>query len=422
LKKTSLFFITALIVFSESASGAVKSKIRGTLRARGLYYTNNKIEEIGQRHRAQLEHETKLNSELTFLNQLRFKYSTLTSDLTGAPPLDKKDQQEVYLGENFFKFQSDSWVLQTGYQEVAWGEAFGFNYADIVNPKDLSETFYADYSESKTPLLMLNYKYFFNDGSLQLIYSPEPKYSKTLPFEIFTKNLFGSMLVNVEKDENPKIFEEHDYGGKLSKSILGIDAAVFYFSHIDREPHYILRGATFTSIKLQEEHNRINSIGLSAAKTLYDDFVIRSDFVYTQDKIINSSLTGLDLLQTKSNVSNFLISIDSPTWRSWSAMMVFATSRLQDPPRGAFREDAQNFAIAKLSHDLGQERLFDLSYTHEFSKGGHGVQGQLVVPLNSSFELAWGGEIYWGRKTSSLNLYKNMSSVFFSVKNYFQLL
>jgi hypothetical protein len=229
------------------------------------------------------------------------------------------------------------------------------------------------------------------------------------------------MQVNVKKEEGPNFFEENEWGGKLSKSFWGIDAAIFYYSYLDREPYYTLTSSSLTSVNFKEHHSKIQSSGLSLAKTLNDDFVFRSDVVYTQDKVINSS-TGLNLSNSKSDVLNYLVSLDTPTYNSWSAMFMFAVSDLQTVPTGSFREDIQNYGLTKLTYDLGEEKSFDLSYTHEFNKGGHSVQSQLLLPLNSSFEFSVGGEFYWGRKTSTLSAYKNISNVFISLKNYFQLL
>lgn len=413
--------LASFILAPSLQKASADTKVRGSITAKASQYSEELKEKYGQHHKAQLGQETKFTPSVNLVNQLRWEYSTLSSDITGVPPADKTDKEEFYLGENFLKYQSDSWVMQTGYQEVAWGEAFGLNYADIVNPKNMKETFYSRYSDSRIPIFMLNYKYFLENGSFQVLYSPEPKFSKMLPHEVFTKQYFGTTKITIKKEAEPGFFDENDVGAKLSQSLWGVDGSLYYFSYLDREPHYTLTSATLTSIALQEEHNRINTTGISLAKTLYDDFVLRSDLVYTQDKFINYR-SGNSLLKVKSNLTNFLVSLDTPTYNKFSALFVFAVSRLDKAPDGIFREQVQNYSIAKLTYDIGDERSFDLSYTHEFNKDGHSLQGQLLWPINSSFEFSVGGEFYWGRATSSLSTFKNLSNVFFSLKNYFQIL
>lgn len=393
---------------------------RGYLSAKALYNTRDAQENTGQRHRAQFEQESRFSSDLVFINQVRWSYSSLFTDLSSTASSDAKDTHEVFLGDNFFKYKASSWVIQTGYQEVAWGEAFGFNYADVVNPKDSRETFYSDLSEARLPLFLVNFKYFFSNGSIQLIYSPEPKFSKGLPVNIYTAGVLSQTTVNSTKEKGPSFFKENEYGGKLAVSFWGLDASIFYFSYLDRDPTYKLISAGLTTIELAESHERINSTGLSLAKTLFDNFVFRTDIVYTQDKRINS-LTATGLTHTPVNMTNLVASLDTPSYHNFSAALVYATSSISEDIPNAFREQKLNYSIAKISYDFGEEKVFDLSYTHEWSKNGHGLQGQITWPVNDSLDIRFGAENYWGGNKAQLAKIKNVSNVFFGIKNYFQL-
>ncbi len=414
--------LTTFICLSAPAIALAKVEYsyRGFLSAKGLYYTGDTHESQGQRHRAQFEQESRFSSDFIFVNQVRWSYSSLFTDISSTPSTDAKDTHEIFLGDNFFKYKSSSWVLQTGYQDVAWGEAFGFNYADIVNPKDSRETFYSDLSESRLPMFLVNFKYFFSDGSLQLIYSPEPKFSKGLPVNIYTSGVLTQTTITYIKEEDPKFFDEHEYGGKLSASFWGLDASLFYYTYLDRDPAYTLISATMSSVTLVESHDRIKSTGLSLAKTLFDNFVFRTDIVYTQDKEINS-LTATGLISTPVNMTNMVVSLDSPTFNNFSGALVYANSTINEDLTDAIREKSQSYSIAKLSYDFGAEKIFDLSYTHEWSKGGHAVQGLLTWPINDSLDIRLGAENYWGKEDSQLYKLKNVSNVFFGIKNYFQL-
>lgn len=106
------------------AAGFAKAEylLRGYLSAKANHYTADTKENNGQRHRAQFEQESRFGSDLVFVNQLRWSYNSLYTDLSSTPPDERKDTHDIYLGENFVKYKSSSWVMQTGYQEVAWGE------------------------------------------------------------------------------------------------------------------------------------------------------------------------------------------------------------------------------------------------------------------------------------------------------------
>lgn len=399
---------------------AVDTTIRGYLSAKGNYYLKDADENFGVRSRAQLEQESKINSDFTLVNQLRFTYSTLYTDVSSNPSEDSKNTREFYPGNNYLKYKSTSWVLQTGYQDIGWGEAFGFNYADIVNPKDLRETFYTDYSDSKLPLFLVNFKYFFENGSLQLIYSPEPRFSRALPVDLFTKGVLPQTKIKTNLEDTPDFFKEHEYGGKLSTSFWGVDASLFYFSYKDRDASYSLRSASLTSLELDEVHSKIKTTGVSIASTIYDNFVFRTDIVYTQDKLINS-VQGPALINTPVDMTNAVFSLDTPTYRDFSGVLVLATSHLSKDIPQSFRDKNQSYSIAKIAYDLGQEKTIDLSYTHEWNESGHALQSLFLWPLNATIEIRIGAETYWGEESSQLNKIKNVSNIFFGIKNYFQL-
>lgn len=398
----------------------VDTSVRGYLSAKGNYYTRDTEENLGARARAQLEQETKFDSDFTLVNQLRFTYSSLYTDMSKNLSVDSKDTREFYLGDNYLKYKSASWVLQTGYQDIGWGEAFGFNYADIVNPKDLRETFYTDYADSKLPLFLMNFKYFFENGSMQLIYSPEPRFSRALPIDLFTEGVLPQSNIKSHAKKTPDFFKEHEWGGKLATSFWGIDASVFYFSYLDRDAGLRIRSATLTSIELDEVHLKVKTTGVSLAGILYDNFVFRTDVAYTQDKLINS-VQGTFLLNTLVDVTNVVFSLDTPTYSDFSGLFVLANSRLSIDIPNAFRQQNQTFSIAKIAYNLGSEKTIDLSYTHEWNKNGHALQGLFFWPVSSTTELRIGAENYWGDKSSQLSKIKNISSVFLGIKNYFQL-
>lgn len=416
--------VLVLSLFSTSAYAAPKYELRGQLSTRLGRYTKESRNNYGHRHYAQFEQLSVISESLSFLNQARWSSSSLYNDLGPQVSLQGKDLHEVYPGENYVKWQSESTVFQLGYQQVSWGEAFGFNYADFINPKDQTITAYSDASESKYPLLLANTKFFFPIGSLQLLYSPEPRFSRTLPVSLFTTALIPSINVLAYREKTPKLFDKHEYGGKLSLTLAGVDAAFFYYDYYDRNPYYALSSASLTELIITESHDRIQSYGVSLAKTIFEDFVLRSDLVLSQDKKYNSiasTLAGPTLVSEQSDEMNALISFDTPAYNSFSALFVYASSLVDQLSTNAFRSRKESYAIARLSYDFGEEKVFDLSYTHQFQQIGHGIQSQLLWPITDNLELKFGAEHYWGEDSSSFGKIKNVSNVFFGIKNYFQL-
>jgi hypothetical protein len=421
-----IFSFSALLLCIETTEAAISYQTRGHLSTRLSSYTKNNDKNYGQQTRAQLEQVTQFLPNLTVLNQLRWTSNSISSDLATQSNVGKKENYNVYLGENYFKFKSSHYVLQAGYQEVVWGEAFGLNYADIINPKDGRETLYSDAGDARLPLLLFNGKTFFTkgdfSGSLQFLASPEPRFSKALPIEVYagpTLTTFGLPLV-VEKESTPKIFKKTELGGKLSISYNGLDTSLFTYKYFSRDPYYEIRSLTPTLLVVKELHSEVQSYGFSFAKTIYD-FVFRTDIVQTQNRKINYIATNGFLLNYSATAQETLISLDTPSYYGYSGVFIFANSSLNHTMVNSFREKNEQYAIGKISKDLGNDIIADLSYTHEFLHSGHSIQSSMNWPINSTTDLKIGGQFYFGEESSNLNKLKNVSSVFFSLKNYFQL-
>lgn len=419
-----LFPLCLLLSIDAHAEGPWRYQMRGFLSTRLSSYTKNTAQNYGQLTRAQFEQSTEFTSNLVALNQLRWISNSLVSDLSTKTTSHKKDSFDTYLGENYLKYKGDNSVLQLGYQEVVWGEAFGFNYADIINPKDQRETFYSDAAETRLPLLLANGKVFFSSGdlsgSIQLLASPEPRFSKTLPLEIYAGDLIPQATLSVIKEKSPQIFDEYESGAKIAMSYAGFDTSLFTYSYLSRDPHYSLVSATLTSLTVKEEHSRIRSSGVSLAKTLFD-FVFRTDIVQTQDKMINYISPLGQLLSYPVKTLNTLVSIDSPTYNDYSGVLIFAKSTIDEAMPNSFREESEQYMIAKISKNLGRDKSFEFSYTHEFEHTGQSIQSFVNWPINSTTDLKLGGEFYFGKDESNLRKFQKISSVFLSLKNYFQL-
>lgn len=419
--KTSLSLLIFL-VSSSAMANATQYQMRGYLFARLTSYTEARSKNYGQQTRGQIEQTAAFTSSFSATNQLRWNSNSINTDLSRSE-LPKKESFEVYLGENFLKYKGESWAAQLGYQEVVWGEAFGFNYADLISPKDQRETLYSDADIARRPLLLANLKTFFSSGdfsgSLQLLYSPEPRFSRTLPVEVYAGELVPNITFNVARKKTPDLFEESEVGGKASFSYSGFDVSLFGFSYLDRDPHYVLDSATLTTINVHEEHNKVQSTGFAVAKTI-GDFVFRADAVLTKDKMVNYLENNL-LRFYPTDFTNYVISLDSPTYNDYSGVLIFASSTVKDIMPLSFREQTERYVIGKITKNMGSDKTIELSYTHELEHTGRSVQTFLNWPISSTTDLKLGGQFYSGDDSSNLNKFKNVSSIFFSLKNYFQL-
>jgi hypothetical protein len=409
--------IYSLVLAVHQSVQANESWIKGHLSTKIGHYLERVSSPRGLNFFASAETEKKLSESFQFKLQGRWKYQSLYEDLQ-AYSSDQKNTKELYWGETYIQNKSSHYVLTLGYQEVSWGESFGFNYADLVNPKDNKMTLYSSSSEAKIPLLMANFKFFFQDGSLQLIYSPEPIFNKSLPISLFTTNLFPNLSVRSNAEQKPDLFEENEFGGKLSYSVSGFDVSAFYFDYLNREAHYSIQSLNATTLTLNENHARVKSLGISASTTINEAYVLRSDLVLHKDKLYNQS-TGTSLTSVKRSSMDGVFSLDTPTFSQFSFAFIGAFSLLEEKLTSGFRSKDQIFSIVKVSYDFLEDKILDLSYTHQFNENGHSLQGQFTHPITGNFEYKIGLETYWGEKTSPLFQVKKINNVFVGLKNYF---
>lgn len=394
-----------------SMSGSIDNKL--------MSYLNNSSKNYGYYHQLRFEQKTKFNKDFIAINQLRIKALSLQEDIKNKITPEKKDQFETYLGENYFRYQLPSLTAQIGFQEIVWGEAFGFNYADIINPKDNRITFFNEQSESRIPILLANLKYFFSLGSIQLIWSPRPQFSKTLPLDLFVGNTFSQSQITVSKEKTPNLGSENDYGAKLSLGFEGLDLSFSYFNFLDRNPYYLLKNATLSELSLEEKHSRVNSYGISAAKTFFD-FVFRTDFVVSQNKTYNYT-SGLSLANYQSNTKEILFGFDTPTWEKYTAYFIYAYKDQSTFFLNSLMPKKTDYVIAKILRSMDNEKSFEISYTREINEKANGIQMLLSLPVNSTTELKFGAEAYIGEESSNFSKLKKINNVFINLKNYFQL-
>lgn len=414
-----LCFILSLFTVANASLSDWGIHRRGNLAAKLTSYTDKNVPNYGQQTRAELEQTTDISNTITLKNQLRWTSNSLASDIAEKSKLVKKDSYEVMLGDNYLKYKHEGTIAQIGYQDVVWGEAFGFNYADIINPKDMRETLFADQESARLPLLLFNGKQLFSNGSFQILYSPEPRFSKSLPLDLFIGDKFPQSQLTVVKEKSPDIFMTSEAGGKLAYTFHDLDSAIFHYSYLDRDPSYSIHSASLTNITFQETHTRLHSTGLSLTKPLHGH-VVRTDIVYTQNKNINYIESNL-VKSFQTNALNFLISMDSPTFNNYSGVLIFAESSLEKIQPTSIRNKTEQYTILKLTKTFSDDKSAEIAYTHEFKSADNSIQTVLNLPLNNTLELRLGGQAYWGENNSLFNKYKKLNSVFFSLKNYFDL-
>lgn len=191
-------------------------------------------------------------------------------------------QKNLDLRSLFYEHTRNDWSLKMGFQEVAWGETFGLFIADIVNPRQLTDPFFNELSYIRIAVCMLNFQYFYDSWSLQIVFTPIPMNNqlpaKGDPFAVFPQVLQHAKVLGPEVYRLNRWGKDCEYGvkaGYLFES--GLDLSLFYFRHWNRFPVYKLKKDGFRA-ELKPALRRINTLGCTFSKA-YDSIVLRGDMV-----------------------------------------------------------------------------------------------------------------------------------------------
>lgn len=348
------------------------------------------------RYRGYLEVEQDIATSGKFVFGGRATHD-LMSNIQGTEFRDdfsRNRKPEVELWNAFGEFRKNGLRLRVGQQQVAWGETFGFFYADLVNPKDLRERSLGRLSELRLPTPMANVQWSSENISVQFLYLPffKPDRNPTAKSDFFP-NLKGSDLpdgVTVDTSSTYKLDNSQgDIGGRISGTVKGIDISVLYFDYIDRQPYYRM---AFTPPKfiLDRRYRRIQSTGLTFSTELEGGWILRSENVLTPSRTFNTfDMTGLS--ETKSSQRVHVLGIDAPKWEKAQLGLQLSNDTLKGGKTPFTRPRDLSLATLRLAYDLPEESMFEALVTTAFGSSGELIQATYTRPLTDVHEL----EIYW---------------------------
>ena len=169
--------------------------------------------------------------------------------------------------------------FQLGFQEVAWGETFGFYPADLVNPRDYSDPLITDLGWIRKPVFAFNSQIFLNRLTFQAVITPVPR-------QVEVPTRVRSVQLMIEKPEAFQLSDfgkDAEFGGKSSYLFeSGLDLGLLYYRHWNRNPVYEvhLKNGELILIPIV---NQVHSFGTTLSQSS-ESWVFRADSVLTLDQ------------------------------------------------------------------------------------------------------------------------------------------
>ena len=148
--------------------------------------------------------------------------------LKSVAPVDAW-QDEISLRALSASYSKGIFRVEGGLQEIAWGETFGVQVVDVVNPRDGRDPLYTELNWVRLPVAAVNAQVFLDVATLQLIGVPIPR-----------ANLFPAGV------ERPRPSRRPEAGGRISALLpAGLDLAALYYRHANRNAVYEARSPPF---------------------------------------------------------------------------------------------------------------------------------------------------------------------------------
>lgn len=356
-----------------------------------------------------------------------------SNDRYRSQPVAKEESDDIMLRDLYLQFKRPKILLRLGSQQVVWGEAFGFYYADIVNPKDNRMFGIGDLSEQRIPVPMLNSVFFLDKVTLQVIAIPEPFFNKNpavgndfaLPYGAFAPG--ANIVVNDPRTANLTTANT-ELGARVSTVVHGIDFALFMFSYLNRAPEYSLAvtppsapggapTATFTA-----HHSRVATAGFTGT---YDwgPFVSRWETLYTHQQPVDA--IGYDATNPlaygtfKSDLYTGVVGLDYTQIPSWRLGMQLSHKHYADAIAGALSARDQTLATLNVDAPVFHDQTFDVLLSYIPQDGSSLLQMAYLIPASQRFEVSFGANILLGGADSTFGRFRGASHAYVQLKGYF---
>ncbi len=337
----------------------------------------------------------------------------------------KTESSEIVANDIYVQYKTPSFTAKIGSQQVVWGEAFGFYFADVVNPKDVRDFGLGDMNKQRITVPMVNLKHVFNDIAVQGIYIPKPFFDKTPAMGTDFGNYYASVfpqgkLSVADTRTVPLALANGEFGMRGSTTFRGMDLALFYFNYHDRSPNY-----RFTMVnpipgqmeaRLDGFHPRIQTLGFTLSAE-QEPFLFRFEALGTFDKYVDAALPG----SYSSHRTNELISVlgvDYTKITNWRLGVQLSENHLTEVITGGITPRDRPLFTIHVAGPIYREQNVELILSYAPRDGSSLGQIRYLVPVSSRIELLFGGDLLLGNPGSSFGRFNTASRGYVLLKGY----
>lgn len=198
---------------------------------------------------------------------------------------------EISFNELYLSYDTENYRLRAGNQIYGWGTADVFNPTSYFNPYDMREVIFKDEDEYKEGVPSLSAMFFFDDYTLEAVFSPTH-----IPGRIAENGDYWQL--SFDNYQLPIVFADPDaldtelsntaYGARLSTSVMNSDISLSLYHGPDSEFLFVptclvVEEGNPVSVLVEPRTYVVNKIGMDYSMAM-DKFVVQFEAAYSPDK------------------------------------------------------------------------------------------------------------------------------------------
>lgn len=427
LWRSSFQCLVAAVIFSvvPAAAGAARYSYNGHFSGRFGEHLKSPVDPASERLEMSFTQKAQFSKRWKSAFGFSAWYEGVYASRKDAYPeaVRDLDASDLRFRDVFLEYTASHLSLKVGNQQAVWGEAFGYFYSDIINPKDLRDGLFGDFSDVRLQVPMVNAKILFSKFSLQGIFIPKPFFNMmptpgndySVPLSWFAP----AQSVRIYRQTSLPIQSgNEEYGGRATLNVRGFDFSVFYFNYFDRSPFYTVNVTTQMpqTLALDENHSRVHSQGMTLTKE-FRGFVFRAEGLTTSNRILPTLRNGI-LSQVECENVVYVIGMDVPPFSGFNLGVQFSQDLLSGKPDGLLRTRDQSLASMRIQRNLFRDHSLEILAAYSAADRGARYQLNYLIPLNGSFETRIGVDGFTGPATSDFGRLQNATRAYILLKYY----
>lgn len=314
---------------------------------------------------------------------------------------------DAELRELFVDREIGAAFLRLGKQQVVWGEADGLRVLDIVNPFELREFILPEFEHRRIPLWTAQLEVPIGPLLAQFLWIPDHSYddvprqgstfAPTSPrFVPGVRPPENSSQVVVRPPNRPNdLFDDDDYGVRLTAFVGGWDVSFNYFYHY-QDQAILYRTATAPDrITIAPEYRRTHVLG-GTFSNAFGKFTLRGEVAYSSDRyFLTESDTDDGVLNTAELA--YVLGFDYQPNADWFVSTQLFQSVLLNAAQGATRPEVDSTVSLLVEKEFRNDTFKASALLLQSVNDNDGLlQAELAYEWRSNVTLKIGLDVFYG--------------------------